>query len=89
MSLRDRLRRLERASEGVTVSIPQPYGPPARFPESELERAFLCNVCRATGDDIPPHPLSLAAGRSPDPTWRESFFADGGGPVSPPPDLSE
>ena len=88
MGLRDRLRRLRRASEEVVVTIEQPYGPPARFPESALKEAFMTNMQRLRGEDGEPHPFGLAA-RSPDPTWANSFYADDGGPVTVPPDLSE
>ncbi len=69
MSIRDRLRRLERASEEDMVLIPQPDGPPVKFPESALKDAFLINVRRATGEDVPEHPLSIAAARSGDLKW--------------------
>ncbi|MDP9477125.1 MAG: hypothetical protein M3R38_15835 [Actinomycetota bacterium] len=64
MGLRDRLRALERLSEGEMVSIPQPGRPPARFPESALKDAFLTNVRRLCGEDVPEHPLSVAAAHS-------------------------
>ena len=89
MGLRDRLRRLERLSEGVVVSIPQPTGPDARFAESALQEAFLTTTRRLCGEDLEPHPLALAAARSQDATWRESFYADDGADVSEPEDLSE
>lgn len=89
MGLREQLRRLRRASEGVTVSIAQPDSPPARFAESELAQAFLTTARRQMGEDVPPHPLALAAARSPDAKWRESFYADEGHEVTPVEDLSE
>ncbi len=75
MGLRDRLRRLEKLSEGPVTVIPQPDGPPVRFPESALKEAFLANVRRACGEDVPAHPLSVAA-QSGDPKWVGMFFAD-------------
>ena len=87
--LRGRLRRLERQSAEAVVSIPQPCGPPARFPESQLKDAFLTTTRRHCGEDVPAHPLALAAGRSSDPTWSNSFYADDGGPVDDVEDLSE
>ena len=57
------------------MSIPQPDGPPARFPASDLEAAFLVNTRRLMGEDVPTHPLSEAAARSPDPKWRETLYA--------------
>lgn len=89
MGLRDRLRRLERLSEDRVVSIPQLAGPPVRFPEIELAEVFLTTTRRHCGEDVPPHPLALAAARSPDAKWRESFYADDGADVSEPEDLSE
>ena len=75
MSFRRRVRRLERLAEGPLVSIPQPGGPPARFPASDLEAAFLANTRRLKGEDVPAHPLAEAAARSPDPKWRETLYA--------------
>ena len=89
MGLRDALRRLRRSAEPLMVSIEQPDGPPARFPESELGPAFAASMRRGCGERIPPHPLSLAAARSPDPEWSESFYADPGDDVPEAVDLSE
>ena len=89
MGLRDKLRWLRKASEPLVVSIPQPNGPPARFPESQLRDAFVTATRRQCGENIEPHPLGLAAARSPDPTWSESFYADDGSETSPVEDLSE
>ncbi len=90
MSIRDRIRRLERASEGVTVSIPQPDGPPARFPESALQESFVVNMRRLKGENVEPHPLGVAAARSPDPEWHKSFYSAAWvDVVRPVPDLSE
>ncbi len=87
--MRGRLRRLERLAQGNVVSIPQPGGPPARFPESQLADAFV-NACRrGRGEDLEEHPLSSAARNSPDPGWRDSVV---GGPAEAPDapeDLSE
>ena len=89
MSIRDRLRRLERESEGEMVAIPQPDGPPARFPKRAVQDAFVNNVRRLCGEDVEPHPLAVAAARSPDPEWRKSFYAASWvDVVSPPEDLS-
>ncbi len=76
MRFGDRLRRLRRAADEEMVSIPQPTGPPARFPESALEEAFLTTTRRQMGEDVPPHPLALAAARSPSAEWNRSFYAD-------------
>ena len=90
MSIRDRLRRLERESEGEMVFVAQPDGPPVRFPKSAVQDAFVNNVRRLCGEDVEPHPLGVAAARSPDPEWRKSFYAASWvDVVRPVPDLSE
>lgn len=89
MRFGDRLRRLQRLAEGETVVIPQPHGAPMRFPESALKEAFLTTARRQCGEDVEPHPMGLAAARSPDAKWRESFYADDGGAVEAAEDLSE
>ena len=89
MGLRDALRRLRRQSEGAVVTIEQPDGPPAKFPESQLGDAFVTTTRRNCGENIPPHPLSLAAGRSPDPEWANSLYADDGAEPTPVRELSE
>ncbi len=57
------------------VVISQPDGPPARFPEGALEEAFLTNMRRVRGEEVPEHPLSVAAARSGDPKWLGAFMA--------------
>lgn len=89
MGLRDRLRRLRRAAEGETVVIPQPDGPPERFAESALKEAFLATTRRGMGERIPPHPLAVAAARSPDRQWATSLYADDVIEPEPVEDLSE
>jgi hypothetical protein len=88
MGLRDALRRLRREAKGEFVEIPQPDGSVARFPRSDLQVAFLRECDRLKGADLDPHPLTLAASRSTDPTWSRSGFAEWhvDGPVE---DLSE
>jgi hypothetical protein len=78
MSLRRQLRRLERLAEEDMIAIPQPDGPPARFPRAALGEAFSNAMERlGAGEDAPPrHPLLKAAANSTDPSWRESFFSD-------------
>ncbi len=88
MGLRDALRWLRRESEGLVVSIEQPDGPPARFPESQLQEAFLITTRRQCGENLAPHHLAVAAARSPDPTWSKSLYADDGGVVKSPEDLA-
>ena len=89
MSIRDRLRRLERESAGDMVFIPQPDGPPARFPKSAPQDSFVVNMRRLRGEDVEPHPLGVAAARSPDPEWHKTFYAASWVGVVRPPDLSE
>lgn len=81
---------LERLSEAVLVSIPQLDGPPKKFPESALQDSFMRNMRRLHGEDVAPHPLGVAAARSPDLTWSRSFYAASWvDVVRPVPDLSE
>jgi hypothetical protein len=93
--MKDRLRRLERKAEGHYIIIPQLEGPPAKFPESAAQEAFLASLARLKGNlDIPEHPLSMAAANSPDSHWRGSFVAGTHTvtrrePGEPIPDLSE
>lgn len=74
MALRDRLRRLEREARGEVVIIPQTDGTVKKFPKSALVDAYLCGVDRATGRNVPDHPLCVAARNSSGPKWSESFF---------------
>ncbi len=76
MGLRDRMRRLERLSEGEMVVIPQNDGTVERFPESDLASAFVNECRRLQGVDLPVHPLTRAAANSSDPEWRNSGFAE-------------
>ncbi len=89
MALRDQLRRLQKRAGGGTVKIPQPGGTVARFPAGELETAFLVNLQRLRGEDLPPHPLAVAAAASPDPEWRQSAYSATVTVVTAPEDLSE
>ncbi len=90
MGLRDRLRRLEREAEGEMVMVPQPDGTVKRFPQSALREAFMTNMERLRGEDVPHHPLSVAAAESPDPEWSRSFYsAAWTAIVAPVEDLSE
>ena len=93
MGLRGKLRRLERLAEEDMVSIPQPDGPPAKFPRHALGEAFSNAMERlGAGEDATPrHPLLKAAANSTDPRWAESFFGDIHCPGTPTPvgDLSE
>jgi hypothetical protein len=76
MGIRDRLKRLEREAEGEMLMIPQRDGPPARFPASAAEDAFINLIDRlGAGEDAPPeHPMLAAVRNSSDPGWTSSFF---------------
>ena len=63
MGFRDRSKRLENQS-GLFVVIPQPDGTVRRFPKSALADAYIANLDRALGRDVPEHPLSIAARES-------------------------
>lgn len=93
MGLRDKLRRLERASREETTDIPQQDGTVRRFPKSAYKEAFLNAVDRlGAGEDAPPrHPLLEAAANSSDPRWRNGAFGDDDhdGSTDPVEDLSE
>ena len=73
--LRDRLRRLEKEAEGETVLVPQKDGTTKRFPQSALRESFVTNMQRLRGEDVPPHPLGVAAAESPDPGWSRSIYS--------------
>ena len=90
MALRDRLARLEKAKGSGMVFIPQPDGTVKRFPEADLLESFVTNMKRLRGQDVPPHPLGVAAAQSPDPEWSRSMFSAGWVEiVTPPEELSE
>jgi hypothetical protein len=88
--MKSRLRRLEQGAKAHYIIIPQLEGPPAKFPESAAQEAFLTSLARLKGEDVPIHPLSAAAETSSDSHWRNSFVAGThhvtGGEI--PPDLS-
>jgi hypothetical protein len=93
MGIGDRVRKLERVSKRDAVYIPQEDGTYKSFPQSALKEAFLNEVRRVRGEDVPEHPLTTAADNSSDPNWSNSFFAgmttaDGCDPRDVP-DLSE
>jgi hypothetical protein len=94
MSLRGRLKSLERASEEDMIVIPQKDGTAKKFPKEAAYDAFMDNMARLRashqGEDVSPeHPLTTAAINSSDPTWRGSFFAVHVDPDEEIPDLSE
>ena len=90
LALRDQLRRLQKRVGGGTVAIPQRDGTVARFPEVALQDAFLVNMKRLRGENVPPHPLGLAAAASPDREWARSMYSAGWVEiVTPPENLSE
>jgi hypothetical protein len=92
MRIGDRLNKLERMSKRDAVHIPQEDGTVKSFPQSALKDAFLSEVDRMRGEEVPRHPLTEAVSTSSDPNWSNSFFAgmttaDGGDPRDVP-DLS-
>ena len=90
MGLKDRLRRLEKEAEGEMVLVPQKDGTAKRFPQSALQEAFLANMKRLRGEDVPHHPLGVAAAESPDPERSRSFYSAAWTDiVAPVEDLSE
>ena len=90
MGLKDRLRRLEKEAEGEVVFVPQKNGTVKRFPQSALQESFLTNMKRLRGEDVPHHPLGVAAAESPDPEWSRSLYsAEWTAIVAPVEDLSE
>ena len=72
MALKDRLRRLERASREELTIIPLKDGSEKHFTQSDLRDSFLNAVERlGAGEDAPPrHALLEAARNSSDPWWR-------------------
>ena len=90
MGLRDRLRRLKRVAEGEMVFVPQKDGTAKRFPQSALQESFSTNMKRLRGEDVPHHPLGVAAAQSPNPEWSRSLYSAGlTDIVAPVEDLSE
>ncbi len=88
--LRPRLERLEREVEGELVFVSQKDGTVKRFPKSTLQESIMTNMKRLRGEDVPHHPLGVAAAESPDPEWRRYFYsAAWTGIVAPVEDLSE
>jgi hypothetical protein len=75
VGLRGRLRRLEKEAEGEMVFVPQKDGTAKRFPQSALQEAFMTNIKRLRGEDVPHHPLGVAAAESPDPGWSRSLYS--------------
>ncbi|CAA9468760.1 MAG: hypothetical protein AVDCRST_MAG02-3450 [uncultured Rubrobacteraceae bacterium] len=90
MGLKDRIRRLEKEAEGEMVLVPQKDGTVRRFPQSALQESFMTNMRRLKGEDVPHHPLGVAAAESPDPEWSRSFYSAAWTDiVAPVEDLSE
>ena len=55
-----------------------------------LERLEALEKPRERGEDVPPHPLGVAAADSPNPKWSRSLYSAGWvAIVAPPEDLSE
>jgi hypothetical protein len=61
------------------VSIPGEGGTVRRFPESDLQDSFLVNMKRLRGENVPPHPLGVAAAASPDREWAPGHVQRGVG----------
>jgi hypothetical protein len=76
VGLRDALRRLRREAKGELVEIPQADGSVKTFPQAALEEGFINECRRLSGEDLPVHPLTIAAANSSDPVWRNSGFAE-------------
>jgi hypothetical protein len=72
---RGRLGRLEREAEKETVFVPQKDGTGKRFPQSALQESFVANTKRLRGEDVPHHPLGVAAAESPDPEWSRCLYS--------------
>ncbi len=88
--LRSQIRSLERRyKKGDTVEIPQENGLTERFTTSDLRDAFEVCIRRSRGEDIEPHPLTLAARSSDNPRWSGSFLAKDGSEFGEVEDLSE
>ena len=75
MGIGDRVRKLERVSKRDAVHIPQEDGTVKSFPQTAVKAAFLNEVRRMRGEDVPEHPLTKAVSTSSDPNWSNSFFA--------------
>jgi hypothetical protein len=90
VGLKDRLRRLEREAEGKVVLVPQKDGTAKRFPQGALQESFVTNMKRLRDEDVPHHPLGVAAAQSPDLEWSRSFYSAAWTDiVAPVEDLSE
>ena len=72
------------------VFVPQPDGTVKRFSQGALQESFVTNMKRLRGEDVPRHPLGVAAAESPDPEWSRSLYsAEWTDIVAPVEDLSE
>ena len=88
MAPRDRIKRLENQS-GLFVVIPQPDGSIRRFPKSAVADAYIANLDRAVGRDVPEHPLSIAARNSGNPELYLGTLVESEDVGEPPEDLSD
>lgn len=84
MSLRDKVRRIERATETSMSIVPQKGGGAARFPERALLDALACSYDRGRahmiGEPLPaPHPLLYALYNAPEGAVEELASAHGWG----------
>lgn len=75
MGLRNKLRLLRKESKSELIEIRQQDGSVAKFPTSALEAAFLRNMDRLRGEDVPPHPLSVAIQNAERrEQWHDTFY---------------
>ena len=88
MAPRDRIKRLENRS-GLFIAIPQPDGSIRRFPKSAVADAYIANLDRAVGRDVPEHPLSIAARNSGNPELYLGTLVGSEEVGEPPEDLSD
>ncbi len=71
------------------IVVPQPDGTVRRFPKSAVADAYVSNLRRACGEDIPEHPYTTAAKLSGRP---QDYLGTLVGPdevAEPPEDLSD
>ena len=68
------LKNLERQTRDKEIRILQKDGTVARFSQEDLKDAFLVNVDRLRGEDVEPHPLSLAIQNAAHEGWHDSFY---------------
>lgn len=75
MGIGDRLNKLERVAKKDAVHIPQEDGTFKSFPQTVLKEAFLNEMRRMRGEDVPEHPLTAAIVTSTGQSWKYSLFS--------------